>query len=520
VTELKPKQADLVILNGRVITFDDKDTRAEAVAVLASRIVFVGSNREAKKLVGKSTRVVDLRGKVLLPGFIDSHTHFIQMGMTFDMVNLRDAKSLLEALGKVRERASKTPKGEFVVGISWDESKWPEKQYITRKDLDGVTTDHLVALVRMDGHMISVNSLLLKLINIPKEKRGVEVDGLGEPTGVLKEEAAEYVRSLFPVDPRSLMSALEKATDYAHSLGVTSVNDTVSANDISAYLNALKQGKLRIRVYLNFVEELLDHILKIGLSTGFGDDKLRLGALKLFSDGSIGSRTAALSGEFVDEKGNKGMLMYEAGKLEEVVAKAHKAGIQVAIHAIGDRAIGATLGAIEKALESAPRSDHRHRIEHMELVTDEQISRVVDLGIVASMQPNFIGEWGLPGDMYERRLGKRWVEQNNPYKKILDERGMIAFGSDCMPFSPLYGIHWAVNAPMTSQRIPVHEAIKCYTRNSAFASFEESLKGTIESGKLADMIALSEDPYENPMRIKEIKVSLTIQDGRIVYETT
>jgi hypothetical protein len=514
------KRADVVLLNGRVITFDNEDTRAEAVAVSGSRIIFVGSSQEAKQFADESTKVLDLGGKVLLPGFIDAHTHFIQMGMTFDMVNLRNARSLSEALEKVRERASKIAKGELVIGMNWDESKWPERRYITRKDLDSIAADHLVALVRIDGHLISVNSLLLKSVRIPKDKRGIVVDSRGEPTGVLKEEAAEYVKSLSPTDPKALMRALDRATDFAHSLGVTSVNDTVSTNEISAYMLALRQGKLRMRVYLNFVEELLDHILKAGLSTGFGDENLRLGALKLFSDGSIGSRTAALNEEFVDEKGNRGMLMYEDDKLDEIVARAHRAGIQVAIHAIGDRAIGVTLGAIQKALKSAPRRDHRHRIEHMELVTDEQIRMLVDMGVVASMQPNFIGEWGLPGDMYERRLGKRWVQQNNPYRKILDVRGIIAFGSDCMPFGPLYGIHWAVNAPMESQRISVHEALRCYTRYSAYASFEESIKGTIEEGKLADIVVLSEDPYENTDRIKEIKVSLTIQDGRIVYQKT
>nr|MDO8135581.1 amidohydrolase [Candidatus Njordarchaeum guaymaensis] len=515
--ELKMRQADLVLFNGRVITFDEEDRRAEAVAVCGNKIAFVGSNEAAKNFIGESTPVIDLDSRVLLPGFIDAHTHFLQAGLMLDMVDLREAKSLSEALEKVRERASKTPRGEFVIGFNWDESKWPEKRYITKKDLDKVTTNHMVALVRIDGHMISVNTLVLKLIKIPSDKRGVDVDDRGEPTGVLKEEAADYIKSLSPSDPKSLRNALEKITEYAHKLGVTSVHDTVDANSIAAYLSALKDGKLKMRVCLNFTEEFLYHVLKLGLSTGFGNDKLRLGALKLFSDGSIGSRTAALDGEFADEPGNKGMLIYGKGKLEEIVAKAHKGGIQVAIHAIGDRAIELTLNAIEGALKATPIKDHRHRVEHMELVTDGQIRRVVELGIVASMQPNFIGEWGLPGDMYEKRLGRYWVEKNNPYRRILDEGAVIAFGSDCMPFSPLYGIHWAVNAPMESQRISVHEAVKCYTKNAAYASFEEKAKGSIEEGKLADMVVLSENPYENTNRIREIEVAMTIQDGEIVY---
>jgi predicted amidohydrolase YtcJ len=517
---LLEKKADLVLLNAKVMTFDDKDSQAEAVAISGSRIVFVGSTGEAKEFIDELTQVIDLHGRVVLPGFIDAHTHFMQTGLMLDMVDLRETKSLSEALQKVKERASRTPKGEFVIGFNWDESKWPEKRYINRKDLDKVSTDHVVALVRIDGHMISVNSLLLKLIKIPSDKRGLEVDSRGEPTGVLKEEAAEYVRSLSPKDPKSLRKALDNVTEYAHKLGVTSVHDTVDSSSIAAYLSALREGKLKMRVYLNFVEELLDHVLELGLSTGFGNDMLKLGAMKLFSDGSIGSRTAALSGEFVDEPGNKGMLIYGKGKLEEIVAKAHKGGVQVAIHAIGDRAIELTLNSIGGALKAAPRKDHRHRVEHMELVTDEQIRRVVELSIVASMQPNFIGEWGLPGDMYEKRLGKRWVEQNNPYRKILDQGAVIAFGSDCMPFSPLYGIHWAVNAPAVSQRITVREAIKCYTKNAAYASFEEELKGSIEEGKLADMTVLSENPYENSDRIKDIKVVMTILDGEIVYRET
>ncbi|WXG46453.1 MAG: amidohydrolase [Candidatus Atabeyarchaeum deiterrae] len=514
---MKSQELSLVLLNGKVITFDEGDTHAEAVAVSGNRIAFVGTSEEAGKLVGGSTQVVDLDGKVLLPGFIDAHTHFIQMGLTFDMIDLREAKSLSDALETVRERASRTPKGQFVVGVNWDESKWSEMRYITRSDLDTVTTNHPVVLVRMDGHMISVNSTLLELVKIPRGKRGVEVDKRGEPTGVLKEEAADYVRSLSPADPETMMNALQKATDHAHMLGVTSVHDTVSSNEISTYLSALKANKLKVRVYLNFKEELLESVLKLGLSTGFGNDKLKLGALKLFADGSIGSRTAALSGEFVDEPGNKGILMFEKDRLQDIVVRAHKKVIQVAIHAIGDRGIELVMRAIENTSKRNPRENHRHRLEHMELVTDEQISKAVKLDVVASMQPNFIGEWGLPGGMYEKRLGRYWVEQNNPYRKIIDEGGMIAFGSDCMPFSPLYGIHWAVNAPMKSQRIKVHEAIKCYTKNAAYASFEEDLKGSIEPGKLADMVALSKDPYRSPDLIKDIQVSLTVFDGKIVY---
>jgi hypothetical protein len=507
-----------MLIHGKVMTFDNEDRIAEAVAISGDKIVHVGKSSEVNQLSDDLTNVIDLRGKVLLPGFIDAHTHFVQMGSMFDMVDLRGARSLSQALEKVKQRVAKTRKGGFVFGTNWDESKWPEKRYINKRDLDTITIVHPVALTRMDGHMTSVNSYFLKLVKIPSEKRGIDVDKNGEPTGILKEEASDYARSMVPSDPEALVNGLEKAIAYAHELGVTSVHDMVGYPEISAYVLARKLGKLKIRVYLNFTQEYLDYILKLGLTTGFGDDGLKIGALKLFSDGSIGSRTAAIGSEFEDEPGNNGMLVYGEGKLEEIVGKAHRAGIQVAVHAIGDRAIDLTLNAIEQALKAFPRNDHRYRIEHMELAKDGSISKVAELGVVASMQPNFIGEWGLPGGMYEKRLGRYWLEHNNLYKKIITEGAVIAFGSDCMPFSPLYGIHWAVNAPMEYQRISVHEAIRCYTRNAAYASFEEKVKGSIESGKLADLVALSEDPYENPRRIKDIKVVLTIQGGEIVYE--
>ncbi|MFX1486667.1 MAG: amidohydrolase [Promethearchaeota archaeon] len=511
------KEADLALINGKVITFDNEDSRAEAVAISGNGIAFVGTDKEVEDLIGSSTKVINLEGKVVLPGFIDAHTHFIKMGLDFNRVNLRGAKSLREALEKIKDRVSTTPKGEMIIGTNWDESKWAERRYITRQDLDSISLSHPIILIRIDGHMLSVNTHFIKLIDIPSNEGGVEIDESREPSGVFKEEAAEHLRSFIPRDRHTLRNALEKATEYAHRHGVTSIQDTVSSSSIETYFSALREGKLGIRVYLNFVEKLLEPILRLGLSTGFGNQRLRIGALKLYSDGSIGSRTAALKGEFLDDPGNKGKLTYEQDKLEEIVTLAHKSGIQLAIHAIGDRAIESTVKALERILEVFPKADHRHRIEHMELASDEAIQKAVELRIIASMQPNFIGEWGLPGEMYEQRLGESWFQRNSAFRIILDKGGLIAFGSDCMPFSPLYGIHWAVNAPMLCQRMSVHEAIKCYTKNAAFASFEENIKGSIERGKLADIVVLSEDPSENPERIREIKVCLTIQDGKIVY---
>jgi predicted amidohydrolase YtcJ len=243
-----------------------------------------------------------------------------------------------------------------------------------------------------------------------------------------------------------------------------------------------------------------------------------IGGLKIFCDGALGARSAALSEPFADDPGNKGMFVHDRKDLDHMVTDANDAGIQVAVHAIGDEGIEAALSSIEAALDRNPRKDHRHRIEHLELPSADHIARMRKRGIVASMQPNFVGEWGGINGMYVDRLGPERAKRNNPFAEVLKAKVRMVFGSDCMPFSPLYGIYSAVNAPYPSQRISVEDAIAAYTREAAYASFEEGLKGSIEDGKLGDFVVLAGDPFADPGNVASVGVTKTIVGGEVVYD--
>jgi len=254
------------------------------------------------------------------------------------------------------------------------------------------------------------------------------------------------------------------------------------------------------------------------LSSGLGSDWLRIGGLKIFCDGALGARTAALSEPFADDPGNKGMFVHERKSLDEMVSRANEHDVQLVIHAIGDVGIDTTISALESALASSPKRDHRHRIEHLELPTHQHIKQMSKLKIVASMQPNFVGEWGGINGMYADRLGKERAMTNNPFNEILKAGVRLAFGSDCMPFSPVYGIYSAVTAPFETQRISAEQSVAAYTRDAAFAGFDERIKGTLEEGKLADFIVMSSSPFGSPAELNSMRILKTIVGGDVVYE--
>ncbi len=495
---------DLILLNGHIITVSAG--RAEALAVKDQKIVAVGPNERVKKLAHKSTKVIKLKGKTVLPGFIDAHTHLAGVGLKKTLyVDLSEVRSLDEALERVREAAKAKGRGEWVMGRGWDESRWPQKRYVTNRDLDRVAPQNPVALVRVDGHMLTANSKALEAINIKADP-----DEIDKEDGILREQAAgQFLQQLRPC-PDELKEALKEAAKTAHSLGITSIHDIPYIEAFRAW-QALR-GELKLRVYLNIPVEQLDGLIEMGFRTGFGDEWLKLGAVKIFSDGSIGAGNAALFEPYVDRAGT-GKLNYEQTKLNELVKKAHEHGLQVMIHAIGDRAIGIVLDAFAAA---GIRAEDRARIEHCELPTQAQIEQMKRMGIIASMQPNFL-QWSGPGKLYESRLGVERDARIDPHKLVLEEGVCLAFGSDCMPIGPLYGIHLAVNAPHEIQKLSVEEAIRCYTLNAAYAAFEEGRKGSIAEGKLADLVVLSEDPYRLPDRIKDIRVEMAFVGGERVF---
>jgi len=509
--------ADLVLLDGEVHTMDPANPLAKGIAFGHGRILAVGTNAQAEAWAGKTTEVVPLGGKVVVPGFIDAHAHLMESAARTSNLDLGGCGSLLAARDLLRDRASRAPPGEWVVADDWDESRWPEARYLTRNDLDRASETVPIAAVRVDRHMASVNSAALGLLKIPQETRGFETTSAGVPTGVVKEDALGKMWDLVWSTPDRLATGFQEVAKRALSLGITSVHDVVSDVEIRAYQIAKASGALPLRVYLMARHALFPHLASAGISRGFGDEWLRLGAVKVFADGSFGARTAALFEPYRDDPGEGGMLVHPARELREIVQGIHTAGFQAAAHAIGDRAIELVIETVEAV---APAAGPRHRIEHAELLHVEQIDRMAPHGIVASCQPNFVGQWSLPGGLYERRLGFERTALNNPYRSILERGVALAFGSDGMPYGPLEGIHWAVNAPFGVQRLTVDQAVSAYTLGGATAAFEEAEKGVLAPGRLGDAVVLSGDPWREPERIREIRVDATVSAGRVAWRAS
>lgn len=503
--------ADLVLLDGTVRTMDVAKPLARGIAFGGGRILAVGTSAQAEAWAGKETEVIDLGGKVVVPGFIDAHAHLMESAARAGNPDLGPCGSLAAALDVLRNRVGGALPDEWVVADDWDESRWPEARYLTRSDLDGVSSSVPIAAVRVDRHMASVNSPALDRLMIPPGTRGLETTSSGQPTGVLKEEALEAMWDAVWPTPERLAVNFQEVARRALGLGITSVHDVVGDVEIRAYQIAKASGSLPLRASLMARDPLLPHLATVGLSRGFGDEWLRLGAIKVWSDGSIGARTAALFEPYRDDPSEGGMLIHPPRELRDIVAGIHRAGFPAAAHAIGDRAIELVIETIEAV---APEPGHRHRIEHAELLHPEHIERMARHGIVASCQPNFVGQWSLPGGLYEKRLGFERNTRNNPYREILEKGVHLAFGSDGMPYGPLEGIHWAVNAPFGVQRLTVDQAFAAYTVGGAGAGADGAHGGTLAPGRLGDAVVLEADPWAEPDRIRDIRIGMTIVGGR------
>jgi len=516
--------ASLVILNAKVITLDRRMPRAEAVAVFDDRIVAVGSNSKVRKYVSDGTRVVDAKGKSVVPGFVDCHVHMAGFGSFLQTVDLRDAKSIVEVQNKIRDYIAKNSDKPWVLGGRWDHEKFFERRLPNRWDLDAAVKEKPVFLVRVCGHIGVVNSKALELAGITRETvvdgGKVDLDASGEPTGILRENALELVwRAVPKPDLKSMEESCIRACQEAVRFGLTGVHWIVdSADEIRVVQKLCFEGKLPLRVYLGVPARLLDALVNLGLLSGFGDGMVKLGFVKVFADGSLGARTAALKEPYSDDPKTSGMLLHTQRSLNRLVLKAHKAGLQLAIHAIGDHAIEAVLKAYEKAFKAFPRENHRHRIEHCSVLNPRLIRRIRRLGLIASVQPHFV-----VSDFWVfQRVGEkrgRWVY---PFKTLMRNGIVVVSGSDSPvePINPLLGVWAAVaKANFAEEKLSLDEAVRTYTFNAAYASFEEHLKGSIEAGKLADLVVLSEDldrvPPEN---VKDVSVEMTIVGGKVVYE--
>jgi predicted amidohydrolase YtcJ len=512
------------ILGGTLIDGTGRPPVKDSTVVIRDDWVLAAGRRDEVP-IPEGAELIDASGKTVLPGLIDAHHHFLWMGIRMiQTISLRDTKSLAEAVGKVKQKVSKAEEGEWVLGGGWDESKWVERHYVTKFDLDAFSKDNPIMLTRVCGHLITLNSKALDIAGITKDTPdppGGTVDRSeeGEPTGILRDARQLVMPFIPPTTEEVALKGLKSACELALSLGCTGVHEAgLDAFGVRAYQEAAEKGVLKVRAYVMWRSEQTEAMGALGFRTGFGNEMLRLGSAKMLIDGSLGARTAALFEPYEDDPSTKGLLMMPEEELKEKVKAVHRQGSQVAIHAIGDYGIELAINAIEEAIKDSPRKDHRHRIEHCEILTSTQIERIRQLGIVASMQPNFVGEWSGPEGLYEARLGPRRLRQNNPYRLLLDEGVHVAFGSDGMPFDPLYGIWSAVNHPIKASRITLEEAVKGFTLDAAYASFEEETRGSLEPGKLADMVILEGDLTEvPPEEIKDVPINMTIVGGKILY---
>ncbi|WP_435197113.1 amidohydrolase [Natronomonas sp. EA1] len=498
--------ADRIFTNAEVHTLGERDKVHEAVAVRDGEIVRVDSAYEIEFLNGVETEVVDCEGGVLLPGFIDAHTHMETTGRYLVHADL-SADSRGAALSTLADHADATD-DEWILGYGYDETQWNDDRFLFREDLDAVTRERPVVAFREDMHTASVNSVVLDLLEFPEE--GVERVA-GEPTGVLREEAVDVLYEATEADVAETRELLVAARDRAWKKGVTAVHDMVRDSKAPRVYRELdRAGELGLRVRLNYWATHLDAVEELGLVTNHGSGLVEMGGIKTYTDGTFGGRTAKVSEAYED--GGTGQWVVDPDQLEAYVARAHSAGLQFCAHAIGDEAVEAVLDAYEGR-------PGRHRIEHAELLRDDLIERLSEEDVVASVQPNFL-KWAREGGLYERALGRERTRETNQYGALLDAGVPLAFGSDCMPLDPLLGVAQAVTAPDDRQRLSVTEALQAYTSGAAYAGFAEDRLGTIEPGKRADLVLLEESPWElSGEEIAEIDVTMTVVDGAVVHKS-
>jgi predicted amidohydrolase YtcJ len=530
--------ADLILLNGKIWTVNDARPAAEAVACRGSHIVAVGTNDEVRKLAGPQTRVVDLQGRRVVPGFNDAHVHFYNGGAGLASVQLRDAKSEAEFRKRMQDFAAKSPKGRWILEGNWDHESWNPARLPTRQLIDDMTPDHPVFVQRLDGHMALANSLALRLAGVTRETPnppGGEIvrDARGEPTGVLKDAAMAAVHRVIPQpDAAQIEEALRAAMRYAAQNGVTSVQDVSASPEVfAAYQRLLEKGELTVRVSGHQPLSEWKRLAGVGVRAGFGNEKLKIGALKGFADGSLGSTTALFFEPYTDAPHTSGLpsdeMIPESRMLENIVG-ADAAGLQVAVHAIGDRANQTVLKMFAEAERRNGARDRRFRIEHAQHLRAEEIKSFARQKVVASMQPYHAiddGRWA------DKRIGPERAKGTYAFRSLLDAGAILAFGSDWFvaPMEPLMGIYAAVTRRtlngknpqgwVPEQKITVAEAVRAYTLGSSYASFDEKLKGSIEVGKLADLAVLSDDIFSlNPAEIERARVVMTVFDGRVIFE--
>jgi len=525
----------LVLTHGKIWTGDPNRRFVEAVAIEGNTIVAIGSNEEMVRIAGDAKQL-DLHGRVAVPGFIDNHVHFIDGGFELSRVHLRDASTPEEFARRIGEQAAKLGKGRWVVGGEWDQTIWNPVVLPARQMIDAVTHDNPVFVSRLDGHMALANTAGLKLAGITRDSKDpaggtIVRDANGEPTGLLKDNAMSPVFAVMPrPSTEERMEAARAGLREAARFGVTAFCDMSGSDayeDLRAYQRLDKSGQLSARVYLFTPISAYRRLVDASIEKGFGSDVLRIGGLKGFADGSLGSATAAMFEPFSDDPANRGLTMEPVtnGSLKKWVADADANDLQVAIHAIGDRANDEIL----KIYESIPNGGRRRfRIEHAQHLNPALIRRFGSDHVIASMQPYHAiddGRWA------EQKIGHERAKGAYAFRSLIDAGATLTFGSDwtVAPLNPLLGVYAAVtrrtidgknpNGWIPEEKISIDEALRSYTVNSAYAMFMENEIGRIGPGLRADIAILSDDIFSiAPEKIDGVQVDLTLFDGRVIYQ--
>jgi predicted amidohydrolase YtcJ len=529
--------ADLVITNANVWTGDVLQPDANAIAVVGDRIVDVGSSREIDRWRGAATTVIDAEGRRVLPGFNDAHVHLIDGGTALDNVNLKDAATPAEFTRRIGERA-KTKPGEWILGGEWDDQRWTPAELPTTHLIDDVTNATPVFVTRYDGHMALANSTALGRAGVdertPDPPGGAIVrDANGLPTGVLKDAAMEFVARVIPkMTPDQRLAVVKRALRYAASVGVTSLQDmNPSYDDIAVYAELANRNELTARIYAAPLELGWYDQAKLGVHRSFGSSWLRIGAVKGYADGSLGATTAYFFQPYTDAPQTRGLLSDEMQPIDDMRVRlmaADHAGLQLCMHAIGDAGISAILDLYGDVIRANGGRDRRLRIEHAQHIAPKDFDRFAAMNVIASVQPYHAiddGRWA------ERRIGPDRIKTTYAFRTLIDKGVRLALGTDwtVAPLNPMLTLYAATtratldgkhpNGWVPEQKISITEAVRAYTSGSAFAEFQDTVKGTIVRGKVADLVILSDDVFSIPAaRLKDVQVLTTIAGGKVVHQ--
>jgi predicted amidohydrolase YtcJ len=540
----RAQTATLILLNGRVWTESPHLPESEAIAIDGPRILAVGPSTDMRKLAGPKCRIVDLHGRRVVPGFNDSHVHFLGGGNSLISVQLSDANSAEEFRRRIGDYAKLLDKGAWIRDGIWDHQRWTPAALPTHQLIDPVTPDNPVLVWRLDGHMALVNAYAMRLAGIDRNTKDVpggEImrDSDGNPTGILKDAATALVERVMPrLSEKELDAGMMAAMREAARHGVTSVQNMVDSSTdqdtalkLREFQKFARAGALTVRIYDAIPLRDWKDLADAGIQASFGSAVLRIGNLKSFADGALGSATAWMDAPFANQPGNSGLAgadLVDRTRMYANIQRADQAGLQISIHAIGDRAIHTILDLFERAERQNAGGERRFRIEHVQHLRPDDVARFAPLGVIASMQPYHAiddGRWA------EKMLGPQRIKSSYAWRSLLDHGAVLAFGSDwpVAPLDPLKGIYAATTRQtldgrnpqgwVPEQRIKVAEAVHAYTVGSAFAEHQEALKGSLEPGKLADLVVLSEEIFHiPPTEIERARVYMTVFDGSVIYE--